>query len=132
MVHNHYQNRDAIDSHNARRQAPIALEETWATSRWANRVFAYLLATTEVNTNLGQAAFGANETARPQLEFRRLLVRDLINNHYRTSELQVENLHRSQRIARQQSHELVHLPAWKKHCECMPDYWLAWRVNTAG
>ena len=36
VVHNHYQKRDAVDSHNARRQAPIALEETWGTNCWLN------------------------------------------------------------------------------------------------
>jgi hypothetical protein len=73
LVYNHFQYRDAVDSHNARRMAPIALEETWQTKWWANRIFAYVIATTEVYCNFGESAFGETEGTRPQLEFRRLL-----------------------------------------------------------
>ena len=70
VVHNHYKYRDSVDCHNARRQSPIALEMTWATKRWANRVFGYLIATSEVNANLAEATFvSGKETADPQLTF---------------------------------------------------------------
>ena len=39
VVHNHYKYRHMFDDHNARRQAPISLEESWATCRWSNKVF---------------------------------------------------------------------------------------------
>jgi Transposase IS4 len=77
LVYNHFQYRDAVDSHNARQMAPIALEEVWATKRWPHRIFTYLLGTTEVNCNLGESAFGEAQETRPQLEFRRLLGKDL-------------------------------------------------------
>ena len=50
VIRNHFQYRDAIDSNNGSRMYPIALEETWKTTRWENRVFQFLLAITEVNT----------------------------------------------------------------------------------
>ena len=72
-VYKHYQHRDDIDSHNTRRQAPIALEETWSTRRWENRSFAFLLALSEVNANLWGHYFGGVEAVRPMLEFNRLI-----------------------------------------------------------
>jgi hypothetical protein len=115
VIHNHYQYRDAVDSHNARRMAPIAMEETWNTGRWPIRVFTYLLSTSEVNANLGESQFGAAEETRPQLEFRRLLARDLINNAYLTMEQQGESPGRkSKRIRESHGHELVHIPRGKK------------------
>jgi hypothetical protein len=114
MVHNHYQNRDAVDQHNARRQSPIAIEETWQTNRWANRVFAYLLATSEVNANLGESEFGDSDNTRPQLEFRRLLAKDLIENKYIWEETSPSGKRKSARLALQMGHELVKLPPGKK------------------
>jgi hypothetical protein len=112
LVYNHFQYRDAVDSHNARRMAPIALEETWQTKRWANRIFAYLLATTEVNCNHGESAFGETEETRPQLEFRRLLAKDLIYNHYVAS--QDVSPRASKRLRDILGHELLHIPRKKK------------------
>ena len=39
LVYNHYQYRDSIDAHNSSRMFPIAMEETWKTTRWPCRVF---------------------------------------------------------------------------------------------
>ena len=39
----------AVDDHNNLRHSGVSFEETWATKRWENRVFAFLLAITEVN-----------------------------------------------------------------------------------
>lgn len=114
VVHNHYQRRGAVDSHNARRMAPIAIEETWSTLRWPNRVFAYLLATSEVNANLGESEFGDSEAPRPQLEFRRLLAKDLITNKYVWEEDSPSGKRKSCRLAVQLGHDLVKLPPWKK------------------
>lgn len=114
VVHNHYKYRDAVDSHNARRQSPIAIEETWQTSRWANRVFAFLLAISEVNANLGESYFGTRETTRPQLEFRRLLARDLIENPYQNMNGSPSSERRSKRIRDAHGHELVKVPRGKK------------------
>jgi Transposase IS4 len=51
-IANHYKYRGLVDSHNTKRHAPISLETTWATKAWTNRVFAFLLAVTEVNVYL--------------------------------------------------------------------------------
>ena len=49
VVANHFQFRDAVNGHNSARMDPIALKETWKTTRWPLRVFQVLLAITEVN-----------------------------------------------------------------------------------
>ena len=49
VVYNHYQFRDVIDNNNSMRMSPISMEETWMISRWANRVFCFLLAVMAVN-----------------------------------------------------------------------------------
>ena len=49
VVANHFQFWDAVDGHNSARMDPIALEETWKTTRWPLRVLQFLLAITEVN-----------------------------------------------------------------------------------
>jgi hypothetical protein len=115
LVYNHFQYRDAVDSHNARRMAPIALEEVWATKRWPHRIFTYLLATTEVNCNLGESAFGEAQETRPQLEFRRLLAKDLIYNPYLdTDEDDSPSKRKSKRQRESLGHELMRIPRGKK------------------
>ncbi|KAG7356336.1 transposase IS4 [Nitzschia inconspicua] len=81
VVHNHYQYRHQIDDHNNKRHQPISLEVTWATKTWENRVFAYLLATTEVNCNLASSFF-IGEPPLPSLSFRKELARELLLNPY--------------------------------------------------
>ena len=49
---NHYLYRHAVDDHNNLRHSTPSLEGTWITQRWVNRVFAFFLAITEVNTYL--------------------------------------------------------------------------------
>ena len=48
----HYKYRHMVDDHNNLRHSTPSLEETWKTHRWENRVFAFLLAITEVNVYL--------------------------------------------------------------------------------
>jgi len=86
VVSNHYSYRNAVDSNNARRMGPIALEETWATTRWANRVFGYLMATSAVNAN---QAFGyfRKQPMLDELSARRKLAHELIYNPYRAEVL---------------------------------------------
>ena len=71
-----------VESHNARRQEPIALEEIWSTRRWENRVLDILLALSEVNNNLGECHFGGVEAVRSMLDFRGIIYMDLIKNPY--------------------------------------------------
>jgi hypothetical protein len=82
VVHNHYTYRDAVDNHNACRMYPIALEETWKTTRWPTRVFQFLLAISEVNVRFAYTKLYDNGPLS-QLQFRRLLAEKLIFNPYR-------------------------------------------------
>mmetsp|Transcript_12340 Transcript_12340/g.17722 ORF Transcript_12340/g.17722 Transcript_12340/m.17722 type:complete len:110 (-) Transcript_12340:321-650(-) len=52
VILNHFTYRDAVDTHNSYRMFLVALEKTWKTHRWPNRVFQFLLAVTEVNVKL--------------------------------------------------------------------------------
>jgi hypothetical protein len=44
VIANHFKYRHMVDDHNAKRHAPILLEESWATNTLGNRVFAFLIA----------------------------------------------------------------------------------------
>ena len=52
VIANHFDFRHIVDDHNNLRHQVPAIEETWTTHRWATRVFAFLLAITEVNCYL--------------------------------------------------------------------------------
>ena len=109
VVHNHYQYRHVVDDHNARRHSPISLEATWGTSWWPNRVFAFLLAVTEVNVHLAEGYF-YNKTNQSMLDFRKDLAKALINNDYFRPQESVENRRRELR----NSHELMTLSRFRK------------------
>ena len=111
VVYNHYQYRDAVDSHNAQRMYPIALEEVWKTSRWSNRVFQFLLAVTEVNTRLALKRI-YNQNTGSQQEFRRSFAHALIFNHYYETEKGIKSPTRQKR-RRYSQHSLVSLPPYK-------------------
>ena len=81
IVRNHYLYRHAVDDHNGKRHAPISVEETWGTKWWPNRVFAFLLAVTEVNMNLAERHFFGGEE-QPMLEFRKQLAKAMMKNDY--------------------------------------------------
>lgn len=108
IVHNHFKYRHMVDDHNARRQSPISLEESWATQRWPNRVFAFVLGVSEVNAMYAESYF--SRTKQPSmLDFRKQLAKELINNDYDN----VGNKNSSKRSARKReahSHELLSLP----------------------
>ena len=53
VIHNHFMFRHAVDDHNGKQHSPISLEVVWATKRFVNRVFAFLLSITEVNCFFG-------------------------------------------------------------------------------
>ena len=81
MVYNHFACRDVIDAHNALRMYPIALKETWKTSRWPNRVFQFLLAITEINVLLMiEHVYDLPKVS--QQEFCRMLAEQMIRNEY--------------------------------------------------
>ncbi len=61
--------------------SPIALEETWKTTRWPSRVFQFLLAITEVNCQLAESnLYGRKQSSQQSLGKR--FPYKLINNKY--------------------------------------------------
>jgi len=112
VVHNHYKYRHFIDDHNAKRHQPISLEVIWATSRWACRVFAFLLGVTEVNVFLcDNFFFDAQHSC--MLGFRKLFARSLIYNEYYEGEKPPSSSTRK-RKHRCGAHELITIPAFRK------------------
>ena len=97
IMSNHYKFRHAVDDHNAKRHSPICLEYVWATKYWPHRPFSFLLAVTEVNVNLAEAHFVLKTKSRPQLQFRKLLANDLINNPYLVEENVQQEVRKSKR-----------------------------------
>ena len=79
VFHNHYQYRHVVDDNNNNRMQPISIEETWKTSSWPNRVFAFILGVTGVNAQRACEQFGAN-ARQGNLEFRRQLADEMIHN----------------------------------------------------
>ena len=74
VVSNCFKFRHTMDDHNTRRHAPISLEYFLDTKHWPHFLFLFLLAISEVNTNLIEAYCTENSTPTAQLEFRKLLV----------------------------------------------------------
>ena len=62
-----------------RRHDPIGLEEVWGTKWWPMRQFTFICSVAEVNA-CQSLARGRREATLPQLEFRRNLARQLLNN----------------------------------------------------
>ena len=114
VISNYFKYRHAVDDHNAKRHSPICLLYVWATKYWPHRPFSFILSISEVNTNLADAFFIRNAAPRPQLEFRKLLAKDLINNEYLAQEQSKLELRRSKRMSTVNSHSLVSLPPAKK------------------
>ena len=70
-----------MDDHNGKQHSPISLKVVWATKRWANRVFAFLLSITEVNWFLVESHF-MDQKSGSMMEFRKQLAYELIENDY--------------------------------------------------
>ena len=107
VVSNHYCYCDMIDNHNGMHMHPIALEETWLTLRWTNRVFSFLLAVNVQNT----ATYFFNKEKIDALTAKHLIARDLIfNKHMKNVE---EPMFSKWRRRGPIDHFLITLP--KKH-----------------
>ena len=83
MVANHYNYCGTVGEHNkychdCGKKHGFSLEETWNTTRWENRVFAFISAISEVNAYLAMRYFG--ELNITQLEFQKKLAFELIHN----------------------------------------------------
>jgi hypothetical protein len=113
VIHNHYKYRHLVDDHNAKRHSPISLEAVWGTKWWPNRVFAFLLAITEVNCRLAMISFYSAETTST-LEFRKSFAQALIQNSYLEEEEQ-EKLRQSPRNVLPKEHGVFRLPLGKKN-----------------
>ena len=101
-----------MDDHNGKQHSPISLKVVWATKRWANRVFAFLLSITEVNCFLAELHF-TDQKSGSMMEFRKQLVYKLIENGYLEKE-EAALHHRSTRIQEGIGHGLLSLPPFKK------------------
>ena len=112
VIHNHFMFRHAVDDHNGKRHSPISLEVVWATKRWANRVFAFLLSITEVNCFLAESHF-MDRKSGSMLEFRKQLAYKLIESDYLEKE-EAAMCRRSIRIQEGIGHGLLSLPPFKK------------------
>ena len=118
VIYNHFKFRHSVDDHNGKRHSPICLEYVWATKRWAHRPFSFLFAISEVNTNLAKAHFFDKTTPTPQLEFRKLLAKELINNKYLYQEQEAVELRKSKRLKTMMGHVLVSLPPYRLFSGC--------------
>ena len=112
VIHNHFQYHHAVDDHNPKWHSPISIEVVWATKRWPNRVFCFLLSITEVNCFLAESYF-TGEKSDSLLDFQKRLSFELIENAYMKEDDRVEH-QRSARIRERIGHGLVSLPPWKK------------------
>ena len=108
VINNHYKFRHSVDDHNGLRHFPISFEESWATKFWPNRVFAFLLAITEVNVKLAAAHF-YGETFASMIKFRQQFAKELLDNNYLETET-INRLHRSPRNEGVLEHFLMRLP----------------------
>ena len=81
VVNIHFLFRHSVDDHNTKRHSPISLEVVWATKRWPNRVFAFLLGITEVNCFLAEKQFTSRKS-ESMMDFRKLLAYELIENNF--------------------------------------------------
>ena len=116
VVGNHFTYRGAVDDHNGKRhdcgtKNGLCLEDSWITNRWENKVFAFILGITEVNAYLGMKYFSYQEYT--QLEFRKKLAYELLNNTYDDVdglESQMELNRRNMRSMNQ--HVLITAPAF--------------------
>ena len=116
VVCNHFLYMHAVDDHNRKRHSPISLEVVWGTKWWPNRVFAFLLAVTEVNVNLAMTYFLGQEVTG-QIAFRIKLAHTLIHNRYYNDEEDMSPVIRSkrqQRVPGHATHELLTLAKRKK------------------
>ena len=118
--------KHCADDHNHLRQQLPALETTWKTSWWPNRVFAFLLAITEVNVFCAyKYFFWAHNNQSEEYEdttvfsFRNILAEALIENEILEKEKSVDdNIKRASKRLKKQSvdvHKLVTAPPFAKY-----------------
>ena len=112
VIGNHFLYRHSVDDHNNKRHSPISIEEIWATKWWPNRVFAFLVAVTEVNVSLGMVEF-CDHAQTSQIEFRKKLEEALIYNEY-YNEIEDKTPEKKAKKQRTSPHCYCTLPRGKK------------------
>ena len=119
---NHYKYRGSVDEHNSKRHdgntgAGMSLEASWTTTRWENRVFSYVLGTSEVNAYLSRSYFASSDH-ETQFQFRQNLSRELL---FYLENRQEDATPRRTRASRSiNSHELRKLPPFSKNFGGIP------------
>ncbi len=105
---NHFLYRHMVDDHNHLRHEIPAIEDTWKTTYWPNRQFAFILGISEVNSYKAFEYFVWKPLRKkpPSLtKFRKELALELIHNEYlcvvATNEDTTNNLQSPRRSARQ-------------------------------
>ena len=110
---NHFLYRHMVNDHNSIQHQVPSLEQTWTTHRWANRVFAFLLALSEVNSYLALRYFVWKGEEKMQfMEFPSKLGWELINNQYLDEE--EDNGERKSKRRRAGNHDLEKAPPHAK------------------
>ena len=114
----HFKYRHLVDDHNNLRHSTPTLEDTWKTNRWENRVFAFLLAITEVNVYLylrWKIWRNLTDGNMPTLhQFRKRLAYALIDNKYINVEKAEAAVTRSMNPKK---HKLCRCPNFAKNYE---------------
>ncbi len=90
--YNHFKFRHQVDDHNAKRHAPISVEDCLGARRWDVRQFSFLLALTEVNVKLGIEYGMSDDKITPMLAFRKRLAKSLIFNPWFVEEIEAQGL----------------------------------------
>ena len=76
----HFRYRYQVYDQNNRRHAPISIQRTWETRFWPDRNFAWYLAVTEVNTALAHMHFRKGQKLITNLQFRRKIAPEMMEN----------------------------------------------------
>lgn len=114
----HFKYRHMVDDHNNLRHSNPSFEDTWVTKNWPCRVFAFLLAITEVNVYLYLRWKNwrlLDDSDFPTLhQFRKQLAFALIDNHFLIRD---EADRRVMRSSTSQKHFLQRCPPYAKKFE---------------
>jgi hypothetical protein len=106
--HWHYKYRHAVDDHNNLRHSLPSIEGTIMTTRWAMRVFSFVLAVSEVNAFLAYRFFCRPDPVPTLQSFRHKLAWQLIKNKW----LVTENANEQNTVAT--VHQLMNAPPHAK------------------
>ncbi len=105
---NHFKYRHIVDDHNLLRHMIPSIEDTWKTSHWPNRQFAFVLAISEVNTFKGFHYFIWKGMSRmDSYLFRKELALEMIHNEYLPIDYDSEEDESRKRVRRSQRGRLI-------------------------